>query len=209
MYIENATGQAIAAAIGDINVDTSALMKDVTGQAIVTAINNISGAISPTAVNVSYDNTSSGISASNVQAAIDELESEKLSKFDSFHFITVSMTLTNASHGTITSLTLDPGLYLINAGVAFENNATGIRRMFIARSGASTNTPIVTDTDISLIEKTVNAAYFNSVNVYTQSVSVTTFGRITTVSPSLYLRAYQNSGGDMNVTGTIQCIKIS
>lgn len=209
MYMQNDTGQAIASAIGNIEVDTSALMKDTTGQAIVTAINNISGAISPSADNVTYDNTASGLSASNVQAAVDELESEKLTKIDSIESITAPIVLSSGSHATVTSLTLDPGLYLINAGVSFENNATGIRRMFISRAGTSTNTPAVTDTDISLIEKTVNAAYFSSTNIYTQSVNISTIGRITSTYPTLYLRAYQNSGGDMNVTGTIQAIKIS
>lgn len=77
MYMQNDTGQSIATAIGNIDVDTSALMKDITGQAIVTAINNISSAISPAASNVTYNNTSSGLSATNVQAAVDELSGEK------------------------------------------------------------------------------------------------------------------------------------
>lgn len=77
MYLENATGQEIANNISNLSVDTSGLMTDATGQDIVTAINTISSAISPAADNVTYDNTSSGLDATNVQTAIDELEDEK------------------------------------------------------------------------------------------------------------------------------------
>lgn len=45
MYIENATGQAIAAAIGDINLDTSGLAKDSTLQAVNSTLEEIKTAI--------------------------------------------------------------------------------------------------------------------------------------------------------------------
>lgn len=43
-------------------------MSDTTGQAIVSAINGLSSAISPAAANVTFDNTGTGMTASNVQA---------------------------------------------------------------------------------------------------------------------------------------------
>ena len=52
-------------------------MSDTTGQAIVAAINNLSGSISPAASNVTFDNTGTGLSASNAQAALSELDSTK------------------------------------------------------------------------------------------------------------------------------------
>lgn len=55
-----------------IEVDEPAML-DSTGQDIVTAINNLGGAISPNASNVTFDNTGTGLSASNVQAAIAEI----------------------------------------------------------------------------------------------------------------------------------------
>lgn len=84
MYMQDHTGRDIAANISNLSVDTSGLVKDTTVQTtnsklddIKTAINNISSAISPAASNVTYDNATSGLSASNVQAAIDELAGEK------------------------------------------------------------------------------------------------------------------------------------
>lgn len=48
-------------------------MSDTTGQAIVSAINGLSGAISPAASNVTFDNTGTGMTASNAQDAIEEV----------------------------------------------------------------------------------------------------------------------------------------
>lgn len=78
----DATGRLLVNAVG--GVDTSGLVKDTTVQTtnsklddIKTAINTISSAISPAANNVTYNNTTSGLAASNVQVAIDELSVEK------------------------------------------------------------------------------------------------------------------------------------
>lgn len=81
MYMQDHTGQDIAASIGSLSVDTSGLMKDITGQSINTTLGQIKtvleGVAAPEADDVSYDNTSSGITADNVQSAIDELNSNK------------------------------------------------------------------------------------------------------------------------------------
>lgn len=69
----DATLQATNTALGS-------LMADTTGQSIATAITGLSGAISPAASNVTYDNTDSSLSASNVKVALDELDDEKVSK---------------------------------------------------------------------------------------------------------------------------------
>lgn len=78
------TGRDIATKISNLSVDTTGLVKDTTVQTtnsklddIKTAINSISSAISPASSNVTYNNTSSGLTATNVQDAIDELNSEK------------------------------------------------------------------------------------------------------------------------------------
>ena len=51
MYMENATGQAIAAAIGDINLDTSGLAKDATLQAVNSTLGDIKDAITALSIN--------------------------------------------------------------------------------------------------------------------------------------------------------------
>lgn len=78
----DSTGRLLVNAVGGI--DTTGLVKDTTVQTtnnklddIKVAINNISSAISPAASNVTYDNAASGLSATNVQAALDEVVSEK------------------------------------------------------------------------------------------------------------------------------------
>lgn len=68
----------IEARLAAIETALASLMADTTGQSIATAITGLSGAISPAASNVTYDNTDSSLSASNVKAALDELDDEKV-----------------------------------------------------------------------------------------------------------------------------------
>jgi hypothetical protein len=182
-------------------------MTDATGQDIVTAINNLH--MSPAAADVTYDNSVSALSADNVQDAIDELSGDKLNNITSINISTDSATVNSGAHTTLLSVTLSPGIYLVNAGASFTNNATGIRRILLSRSASSTNTPAIGDSDISLIEQTVQAAYFNSSNPYTQSLSVSSLVRITDTNPSIYLRVYQDSGSSMTVSGAIQYVCLS
>lgn len=65
--MSDSTGQAINSTLGTLGKDTSL-------QDIKNAINSLANTISPSATNVTYNNTSSGLSASNVQAAIDEID---------------------------------------------------------------------------------------------------------------------------------------
>ena len=92
-------------------IDTSGLMTDATGQDIVSAINDISSAISPAASNVTYQNTASELSATNVQSAIDEVASEKQDNL-------YGGTLTAPDFNAITNY----GMYWI-ASVANSQNA--------------------------------------------------------------------------------------
>lgn len=207
MYMQDHTGRDIAANISNLSVDTSGLMTDATGQDIVTAINNLH--MSPAAANVTYDNAVSSLSADNVQDAIDELSGDKLNNITSINISTDSATVNSGTHTTLLSVTLSPGIYLVNAGASFANNATGIRRILIARAPGSTNTPAMGGSDISLIEQTAQAAYFNSTNPYTQSLSVASLVQITDTNPSIYLRVYQDSGSSMTVSGAIQYVCLS
>lgn len=201
----DATLKILANSVGGI--DTSGLMTDATGQDIVTAINNLH--MSPAAANVTYDNAVSALSSDNVQDALDELSGDKLNNITSINITTDSATISSGTHTTLLSVTLSPGIYLVNAGASFTNNATGIRRILISRSAGSSNTPAITDSDISLIEQTAQAAYINSTNPYTQSLSVSSLVNITDTNPNIYLRVYQNSGASMTVSGAIQYVCLS
>lgn len=82
MYMQDHTGRDIASNISSLSVDTSGLVKDTTVQSTNTILGQIKtvleGVAAPEAEDVSYDNTSSGLTANNVQAAINELSTEKL-----------------------------------------------------------------------------------------------------------------------------------
>lgn len=115
--------------------------------------------------------------------------------------------LLNGTHTTITSISPPNGTYLVIAGVSFENNTTGVRRILLSRSSSSGATPALVDSNKALIETTVPAASLNS--NYTQSVSLTTIATVNNSYPTIYLRAYQNSGSTMSITGAIQYIMIA
>lgn len=112
----------------------------------------------------------------------------------------------SGTHVTIGSITPPAGTYLINAGVSFQNNADGIRRIILSRASSSTATPVLVDSDRSLHEITVPAAALNS--SYTQSVQLTTIATVSAAYPTIYMRAYQSSGESMTVNGAIQYMRI-
>lgn len=78
---QDSTLQDVVTAISNIsggsdpvtNTTVNTLGKDTTLQSIAAAINSLSGAISPAASNVTFDNTTSGLTASNAQSAIEEV----------------------------------------------------------------------------------------------------------------------------------------
>lgn len=78
---QDSTLQDVVTAISNIsggsdpvtNTTVNTLGKDTTLQTIAAAINSLSGAISPAASNVTFDNTGTGLNASNVQRAITEI----------------------------------------------------------------------------------------------------------------------------------------
>lgn len=96
---------------------------------------------------------------------------------------------------------------MINAGVSFPFDATGLRRILLARANTSTNTPVLVGTNRALHEMTVPASGISS--TYTQSLQFTTLVTVTSAYPTIYLRAYQNSGSAMSVSGAIQYIRIA
>ena len=68
------TGQDIKDSIDALDMTAGTLGKDSSLQDIKDSIDALANTISPAAANVTFDNTSSGLSASNVQAAIDEVD---------------------------------------------------------------------------------------------------------------------------------------
>ena len=83
---QDSTLQAVVTAISNIsggsdpvtNTTVNTLGKDTTLQSIASAISGLAGAISPAALNVTFNNTGTDLSASNVQTAITELNECKI-----------------------------------------------------------------------------------------------------------------------------------
>ena len=146
-----------------------------------------------------FPNDSAGDARDAFREAI-KIGTNNISKFS-------GVNVPNGTHTQVNMISPTKGTYLIIAGVSFENNATGVRRILLARSSSSSSTPVLVDSDKSLHELTVPAAGLSS--SYTQSISVTTIATITDTYSEVYLRAYQNSGSAMTVSSAIQYIRIA
>ena len=110
-----------------------------------------------------------------------------------------NVTLTSSTGKKVTSLTLDPGTWIIVGHLSFSSNASG------HRAGCITTTENTVGT---------SSAYCGSFRIATTGGSYTTVGNCTTivtisVSMTYYLNAWQNSGGDLNATGCMRAIRIA
>lgn len=106
-------------------------------------------------------------------------------------------TCTNNSNDTVTSITLDPGKWIISFAGTFENNVNGRRGI---RLGTGSNNSTYSDlTGISVLPPAqYEATFINSTRIANLSSSTT-----------LYLKLFQNSGGSLSCEGLVQAIKIA
>ena len=105
---------------------------------------------------------------------------------------TKSATISNNVFGTVCSLGItSSGWYLVTADVQFDTSTTGVRILIISdESTATTNT--AANSVLGSGRATLNKAVIYSLQA----------------NSTLYLRAYQNSGSSMSVTGRIRAFKI-
>ena len=107
--MSDSTGQSINSTLGTLGKDTSL-------QDIKTAINALANAISPAAANVTFDNTGTGMTASNVQAAIEEVNT-KIPYINTLTFNAnsspVTINTTNYTDIVTKSFDLKAGSYII------------------------------------------------------------------------------------------------
>lgn len=89
--MSDSTGQAINSTLGTLGKDTSL-------QDIKTAINSLANAISPSATNVTFDNTGTDLTSSNAESAIKEVNAKVGS--GTFH-ISEHYTATTSAYGSI------------------------------------------------------------------------------------------------------------
>ncbi len=195
--ITDSTGRLLVNAVGGI--DTTGLMTDATGQDIVTAINNISSAISPAASNVTYENTSSGLSASNVQAAIDEVVSKFTPTITDHNIASDSpVSVANDTYVTIDDFILDKGVYLIVGTYIFAANATGYRYLAVTNSSTGTGGWYGMSNRL------------NAVTASNQTTTITVTGIVNvTSSTHIYVKTRQNSGSTLNLYGRIRPTKLA
>lgn len=92
--MSDTTGQAINTTLGTLGKDTSL-------QDIVTAINTLGGTISPSATNVSFDNTGTDLTSSNVENAIKEVNNKKVEGAYKMTIGTINSTQTLTINSTI------------------------------------------------------------------------------------------------------------
>lgn len=124
---------------GNMAEVTSPIITDDTGQDIKTAINALANAISPAAANVTFNNTGTGLSASNVQAAISEICTDLFQT----KTYTTSYTVGGNGAGSITANDFEvstPSGYSVIGVVDFATQSTSvdIRGVYGRATGSST-----------------------------------------------------------------------
>lgn len=201
MYMQDNTGRDIASNISNLSIDTTGLVKDTTVQATNTILNTIKTSIDnisqPTAHNIDYDNTSSGLTATNVQDAIDEVVTIFTPVIQDHNISTDNaVSVANDTYVTIDDFILDTGTYLFFATYIFSANNNGYRYIFLANSATGTGGWYGMTNRV------------NAVNNQTTTVPISGTVKITT-STHIYIRARQNSGSSLTVYGRIRPVKIS
>lgn len=148
-----------------------------------------------TASAVSYDNTASGMTATNVQGAIDGLT--ELGAMESIGTTSSDpITCANSTYTECVHLTLDKGRYLLVGMIAFNTNANGVRGINISPNSG--------DSGYASNRLFVNACVTGQTRF--QTISINTIGNNPT---TYYLNAYQTSGGNLNVVlSSLVAVKI-
>lgn len=98
-----------------------------------------------------------------------------------------------------------PGRYLVVAGVAFEANGTGLRRMVIGQRVSS---------GLYTIVAIANQTAVTGELTYLQASAIVVIAEPTMAAPGIQIQTYQNSGGDLDVwpgpsETYVQMIKVS
>lgn len=173
-------------------------MSDTTGQAIVSAINGLSGAISPAASNVTFENTSTGLSASNVQAAIEEVNT-KIPYINTLTFnansSAVTINTTNYTDIVTKSFDLKAGSYII----MYMINATwthGSYQFYPALKVGSEY--VVSHYSYANAQTNGTCVFLGRVTIPTDgSITLGIAGRITNANKVVTVPAYQEIGALM------------
>lgn len=112
--------------------------------------------------------------------------------------MTSAVTLTNGSYGTLAQVTLSAGIWQLNARASFASNATGNRAIIVTNSSTSTSSYD------SMYVRVPSAG-----GSHTTGLCVSGCFELAQ-STTLYLRGFQNSGGNLNASSaSIRAIRIA
>lgn len=143
------------------------------------------------ASDISYDNTSSGLTATDVNAAIDEM-SEKIEAIGGItEHDSPSVSVSSGTFATLESFSVPKGTYIIITTFnQADSNQQGFRIGLIDRTETSANTSInsILATGRATIQKT---------RVFVIPSTTT-----------IYIRAYQNSGSAINMNSHTEIVRI-
>lgn len=143
------------------------------------------------ASDIAYDNTSSGLTATDVQGAIDEM-SEKIEAIGEItEHDSPSVSVSSGTFATLESFSVPKGTYIIITTFnQADSNQQGFRIGLIDRTETSANTSInsILATGRATIQKT---------RVFVIPSTTT-----------IYIRAYQNSGSAINMNSHTEIVRI-
>lgn len=106
-----------------------------------------------------------------------------------------TISVPNATNANFGNFTFTPGLWLISIYAAFTKNTTGRRAFFMSETSTGSSSAQIN---------------FNT-NAVEGANTTMTFARVMryTENALRYFNAYQNSGGALNVTATVICLKLA
>lgn len=173
-----------------------------------------------TASAVTYDNTASGMTATDVQAAIDEVNGKGIGDiddvnlsspakgdvlaFDGTNWVNFDLgalesastasanpiTCANSIYTECVHLTLDKGLYLVIGMLGFSTNATGVRGINISLNSGDAG-------------NASSRLYMNACSGVQTRCQTVFLIRVENNPTTYYLNAYQTSGAALNVIYSI------
>lgn len=108
--------------------------------------------------------------------------------------ISGSTTLSSGTAKAVTSLQLDPGLYLIYGWVSFASNATGRRAISL-----TTTTGNIDTSKNSVTQQATNGAF--------TGMTISTLSYLSSTT-TIFLNATQNSGGNLSTSGLIRAVSL-
>jgi len=184
----------IASAITDMGVETAS---NADANTMVNNIKSISGASS--ADKISYNNTNSGLTSTNLQGAVDELD-KQLETEMIIKNITEAVSIPNNEETILTDLIpeLSSGIWNVFGWVRFDTNAIGFRKLACVSGGNAdlSGGGTVQETTVNAVNGMRTVISFS----FTNNANNTSYPRIT---------VRQNSGSNLNVVGArLVAIKI-